>query len=69
MVTIWVLYFTHHTTYGGVSGVEVISLILKYVKWDDEVKNVSFGLITNAVASGIGEEVCMAILEIIPCNE
>ena len=55
--------------YGGVSGVEGISLILKYVKWDDEVKNLSFGLIANAVASGIGEEVCMALLEIVPSNE
>ena len=54
---------------GGVCGVEVISLILKHIKWDGEVKNVIIGLLINAWDSGMCKEVCKAILEIVPFDE
>ena len=62
---VWLIY----CVCGGVCGVEVISLILKSIKWDEEVKNVIIGLLINTWDSRMGKEVCMAILQIVPCNK
>ena len=42
---------------GGVCGVEVISLILKSLKWNDKVKNVIIGLLINPWDIGMNEDV------------
>ena len=54
---------------GGVCGVEVISLFLKSIKWDKEVKNVIIGLLINTWDFEIDRGIVKALLEIVPHNE
>ena len=42
---------------GGVCGVEVISVILKSLKWNDKVKNVIIRLLINPWDIGMNEDV------------
>ena len=54
---------------GGVSGVEVISLILKHTTWDEEVKNVIISLLINTWNFGTEKPIFAALLEKVPDNE
>ena len=54
---------------GGVCGVDVISLILKSIKWDEEVKNVIIGLLINAWDIAMNEDVFKSLLETVPLKE
>ena len=54
---------------GGVCGVEVIALIFRSIKWDEEVKNVIIGLLLNTWDFRIDKDVLVALLQFIPDNE
>ena len=54
---------------GGVCGVEVISLFIKFITWDEEVKNVIIGLLINTWDLGIKKSIVVALLDKVPDNE
>ena len=54
---------------GGVCGVEVISLILKSITWDEEVMDVIIGLLINIWDLGIKKPVIAPLLGKVPDNE
>ena len=54
---------------GGVCGVEVISLFLKSIKWNEKVKNVIISLLINTWKFGMKKPVFVALLEKVPDNE
>ena len=54
---------------GGVCGVEVITLILKYIKLVDEVKNVIIGLLINTWEFRNEKAIFLALTAKVPDNE
>ena len=52
--------------FGGMCGVEVISPILKFIEWDNKVKNVIIGLLINTWDLGIKKVILVALLGKVP---
>ena len=61
----WLIYWVC----GGVIDVEVITLILKFIKWDEELKNVIIGLLINTWNFGTEKPIFAALLKKVPDNE